>query len=49
MGFTQFYLYMTPCHSAVQSKQEITDTRKYDSCDELSVLDWYVMAILHHH
>ena len=24
------YTVLTPCHSAVQSRQEITDTRKYD-------------------
>ena len=33
----QFYLHDT-CHSAIPSKQPITDTRKYDRYDDLSVL-----------
>ena len=28
-------LYMTLCHSSVPSKQQITDTPKYDSYDDV--------------
>ena len=38
IGFLHFATYMSPCHAAVLSKQQLADTPKYDSYDHSNVL-----------